>query len=176
MESEILRGKQMNGRQPSIQRKVRPMSPHISSWIWRSDTWWRLHLTFLGGVIIGQEELPPSKTIMSSLMSAIEKVNWSDDGTTSRSRHCCFWSFFFARRNRRWQTGPETPSGKWATAPHWVRREQLAFFWEYTWNHALEGELTSCEESGRRFGWLAGDKVPAWQLDPNNTWLWIEGG
>ena len=173
MESVISRSKQMNGRQPSIRRKVRPISPLISSWIWRSDTWWHLHLTFLGGV---QEEFPPSKTIMFSLMSEIEKVNWSGGGTTSRRRRCCFWSFFFERRNRRWWTGPETPSLKWATAAHWVRREQLAFFWEYTWNHELEEVETSCEESGRRFEWLASETVSAWQLDPNDTLLWMEGG
>jgi len=68
MSIEVLRGKRMNGRQPSIRRKVRPMSPRKSSSIWRSDTWWCLHLTVLRGVIGGQEKLPPSKTIFFSSM------------------------------------------------------------------------------------------------------------
>lgn len=32
-------------------------------------------MTLLGGVIIGQEELPPSNTIMLLLMSSIEKIS-----------------------------------------------------------------------------------------------------
>ena len=68
MSREVFRGKRIKGRQPSIRRKVRPMSPRKSSSIWRSETWWHLHSTVLGGVIGGQDKLPPSKTIISSSM------------------------------------------------------------------------------------------------------------
>ena len=177
MEREMSRGKRMNGRLPSIRRNVRPISPRISSGINRSDTGWRLHFTFLGGDMIGQVAFPPSKTIMFSLILDIEKVLWSDGGTTSKRSRCCFLSFFFARRWRRWRTGPERPSVKWAMAAHWVRCELLAFLWEYTWIQEFEGVETLCKESGWRLGWLSIETgSSARQLDPNNTLLWIEGG
>ena len=72
MSSDIFRGRRMNGRHPSIRRKVRPKSPWMSSWIWNSDTWWHLHLMLVGGVIVGQLELPTSKTIISLSMYVLD--------------------------------------------------------------------------------------------------------
>ena len=110
MSSEVLWGRRMNGRQPSIRWKVRPMSPCKSSWIWRSDTWWRLHSTDLGGVIEGQDKLPSSKTIISSSMSEKLKGTWSDETIISRRTLCCFCNFFFACRFRRQRTELLRPS------------------------------------------------------------------
>ena len=39
-----------------------------------------------------------SNSVMFSLILDIEKVLWSDGGTTSKRSRCCFLSFFFARR------------------------------------------------------------------------------
>ena len=101
IEREVARGSRINGRQPFIRGKVRPMSSRRTSCIKRSETWRRLHRTPFGGVMGGQSELPPSKTIISSLMSRIDTVGWKSDGRTiSRSLRCCFSCFFFARQNR----------------------------------------------------------------------------
>jgi hypothetical protein len=61
-------------------------------------------------------------------------------------------------------------------AAHWVRWEQFAVLWEYTWNQACEEVVTSWEESGRRFDRFPGNLETAQQLDPLNPRLWIEGG
>ncbi len=69
-------------------------------------------------VIGGHPELPPSKTIMSWSMLEIEKVTWSDDGTTLQRICCCFWSFFISQRYQQLQTEGERLTVKWATAAH----------------------------------------------------------
>ena len=178
IEREVARGSRINGRQPFIRGKVRPMSSRRSSGIKRSETWRRLHRTPFGGVMGGQSELPPSKTIISSLMSRIDTVGWKSDGRTiSRSLRCCFSCFFFARRIRLRRTELGIASGKCPTAAHWVRREQFDFLFEYTWNQACVDKLTSREdERGLRWGLFTGDLESAQQLDPLKAQVWVEGG
>ncbi len=129
MSSAMVRGMLMNGDVPSIQGKVRPMSPLVLSSVQSSLTLMKRHWIPLGGHIGWVLLLPPSKTITSLLILLVVILSWVIGTTTSLRTRSCFFSFFLAWQRWQWKTMGDGTSAA-AAAVHCVRSEEFAIVLE----------------------------------------------
>ncbi len=136
--SETWRGKRMKGEVPSILGKERPMSPHNSSSMWRSQIGMEHHQIPCGGCI-GVDIPPPlSTTKILESISAWDILTWLGGTTISRRCWSCLRCFFLARQRQRWNTVAQWASAE-ATDAHCVRSEEFAQDLKNTWTQGGGG-------------------------------------
>jgi hypothetical protein len=135
----ILRGIRINGFTPFILGKVNPILGSISSLTYNTFTEIEHNNISSGGLMGGDDRLPPSKTTISESMSWVDNLKWFDGTITSRRMFVIFRFFFCERRDLRWRTFDDnTFRCVTAASTHWVHREVVELDLEKTCTQGWE--------------------------------------